>query len=214
MLQAAEPLADLRVGEEGEVARVVVVCAERCAASPAGAPGTYRIEGLADDVDVEVGDGLVRRLTITRDGDASVLGMTTARAPRRVRMSRCQPDAVCFDVDLFDAPPPPRPPSLGTIARGVDALEVRGAPTTLRAALERTAGETLSPAACAAARARLAADAWALGAFRTHALCVAANGAPGEADGYLARLQAYAPDETLARLRALLADGAGASPPR
>ena len=214
LAQAAGPLADLRVGEEGNIARVVVVCTGRCAASPGGIPGTYRIDGLSDEVDVAVDGDLVRRLTVTPDGEASVLTMTTARPSRRQRMSRCQPEAVCFDMDLSDAPSPPRPPSLGTIAREVDAFALRGAPTTFHAALERVSGEALSPDACTAARERLMADAYALDAFRTHALCVAADGAPGEADGYLARLQTYAPDEEVARLRALLAERAEASPKR
>ena len=211
-LMQAGPLADLRVGEDGEVARVVVVCTERCSAAPAdGGPGTYRIEGLLDEVRVETEGDLVRSLTVSPDGTASVLRVGTIRPPRRVRLSRCQPDALCFDMDLSNAPPPAPPPSLGTIARDVDAMAERAAPTGLRAALEREAGETLSPKACAAAKDRMMADAWALGAFRTHALCVAAGGAPGEGDGYLARLQAYAPDEELARLRALLADRPGAT---
>lgn len=219
LIQSAAPTADLRVGETGEIARVVVVCAERCSASPGGAPGTYRIEGLSDELDVAVGGELIRQLTVTPDGSASVLAVATARPPRRVRMSRCQPKAVCFDMDLSDAPPPPRPPSLGTLAREVDALEARGAPQTFRAELEAAAGEPLGPDACEAAHAAMMADAWALAAFRTHALCVGANGAPGEADGYLARLQAYAPDEGLARLRAMLAaelpgERGGASPQR
>ena len=209
------PLADLRVGEDADaaVARVMVVCTTPCSASPSDdGPGAYRIDGLRDAVDVRVDGPLIERLTVTPDGEASLLTVRAVRPPRRVRLSRCQPDALCFDMDLSDAPPPPRPPTLGTIARGVDEMAARGAPRPLRTALEAASGERLTPAACEDAYARLMADAHALGAFRTHALCVGANGAPGEADGYLARLAAYAPDETLPALRALLAEAAGASP--
>lgn len=207
------PLADLRVGEDGEIARVVLVCTEACTAAPAdGGPGTYRIEGLRDTVSVDTGGALVRGLTITPKGSASILRVDMTRPPRAVRLSRCAEASLCFDIDLSDAPPPPRPPSLGTITRGVDDLEARGAPqASLRAQLERAANQQLSPQVCAEAKTRLAANAWALGAFRTHALCTAARGAVGEADGYLARLEAYAPSDDLTVLRALLADRANAT---
>lgn len=210
----AGPLADLRVGEDeaGMVARVVVVCTGRCAAAPApGGVGAYRIEGLSDDVSVSVDGPLVEAVSVARDSDAAVLRVETARPPRRVRLSRCAPMALCFDMDLSEAPPPAPPPTLGTIARGLEDVEARGAPSPLRADLEAASGEALTPKACAAARDRMMADPWALDAYRVHAMCVAASGAPGEADGYLARLQAYAPDQATARLRALLAKPADAS---
>ena len=212
-LAQAGPLLDLRVGESEGVARVVLVCEARCSASPTdGGPGAYRIEGLSDELTVETGGKLVRSLTITPDGGASILTVETARKPRRVATSRCEPDALCLDLDLTDAAPPPPPPSLGTISRGVDALEARGAPKAdLRTALEAASGEGLGPDQCQRAEAAMMADAWNLGAFRTHALCVAARGQVGEADGYLARLEAYAPDEETAALRALLRARAGAT---
>ena len=188
----AGALVDLRVGEADGIARVVVVCEARCTAAPAGeGPAAYRIEGLSDEASVSLpGGALVRALSLSRDGGASTLRIETTRPPAGVRLSRCQPDALCFDLDVA----PPAPP-----------------PATLRAALEEASGEELSPEACAAAREGVMADAWALSAFRTHALCLAAGGAVGEADGYLARLQAYAPEEGLSALRALLAEDAPGS---
>ena len=207
------PLLDLRVGEADGVARVVLVCEARCSAAPTdGGPGTYRIEGLSDELSVETGGDLVRSLKITPDGTASVLMLEIARKPRRVATSRCEPGALCLDLDLTDAPPPPPPPSLGTISRGTAALAARGAPEAdLRSALEAASGERLGPDDCARAEAAMMADPWALGAFRTHALCTAARGQIGEADGYLARLEAYAPDEETGALRALLRARAGAT---
>ena len=205
LLQVA-PLADLRVGEAGEVARVVLVCEARCAASPSDeGPGAYRIEGVRDTVEIETGGALIGALRVTPEGDGATLSVETVRPPRQVRLSRCEPRALCFDFDLSDAPPPPPPPSLGTVTRGVEAFSAKGPPGTLRARLEAEAGRPLDGPACKAARVTLAADAWALDAFRTVALCRALDGAREDADGLLARLETYVPDEETARLRALVA---------
>ena len=89
-------------------------------------------------------------------------------------------------------------------------MAAKGPPVTLRSSLEAIAQMPLNERTCGDAEATLAADAWALGAFRIAAFCRAAGGALAEADGLLARLEAFAPDPGIARARAAIAEHGGA----
>jgi len=97
------------------------------------------------------------------------------------------------------APPPTSPPPPRAVQSTLKERVSAPAPETAHPfdfAREMTAilGKTNDPATCEGAAARLAADAWALGAMVDLAFCKAAAGALEEADDDFTRLLAYTPD--------------------
>ena len=175
LLALVGPVEDLRVGKEGEVVRVEIVCTEPCSASGRELEG-LSLDGVADEVSVAVEAGGVRGVKVS----PGRLSLRLAAAPSRWRLAACGPRRVCVDLDF---------------AGGDD----------LRATLEAETGEVLSPPVCAGASTTLRADPWDLGAYRTLALCRGAEGRLAEADGLLARRLSIGPDAVSLRARDVLA---------
>ena len=185
----AAPLSDLRVGTDGDVTRIVVVCETACAALEAG--DGWMIEGLDADLSVPLTpETRLDRISFTPVPSGSLLLVDAGVRPASVTTSPCQANAVCLDLD-FGAPEPGPAPA--------------AEPETLRGALEQVAGTELTQSRCEAAAASVEADAWALSEFRLHAFCRAADGATEEADGWLARLAKYADDPEARRAREVIA---------
>jgi hypothetical protein len=201
------PLADLRVGEAGGVARVEVVCAGPCEAEPS-AQG-WLLRGVEDELayDVSAAGARLTRVGIAPAQGGSRLSFETSRPDRGVTVKRCGRTSLCFDIDLRDAAPV-APDGVAAIEGGIAALEAKGpprlaedAPFSLRASL----GEDVPDAeACEAAAATVEEDAWALDALRTHALCRGLAGRRQEAATMLARLAGFTGSEEDLRLAALV----------
>lgn len=178
-LLLAAPLADLRVGQDADSARIEVVCSAPCEGRLEGR--ALLLVGVTDAFAVTL-EGPVERIELVGNEEGALLTYEADRPVASATIAACAA-SVCLDLRFA-------PPEDGT----------------LRALLSAQSGEPLGAADCADAAERLARDAWDLTAFRTAALCEAAAGRVREAASLLDRLLAYRPDPVAARARALLAD--------
>ncbi|MBB4658813.1 hypothetical protein [Parvularcula dongshanensis] len=209
LLAATAPLADIRVGTEDGIARVVLVCSAPCSAEPA-ADGGFLLTGVDDSLSVDFEDdpSSLRRISVTAERSGSRLDIETRTPPRAVEATLCGPQSLCFDLDLREVHAAPAD-TVGALDAALGRLAAEGPPVTLASALESLGGQAIDKKACTAAEARLEVDAWALDAFRMVAFCRAVAGNLSEADGLLARLEAFAPDPLVTRARALIKERVG-----
>ena len=176
LLAVLAPLADLRVGQDEATARIEVVCGGPCAGR-LDADGVI-LTGVDGTVSAPVPDGPVTRIDVSERGGTTRLTYTASATVVRAELAACGDERVCLDL--------------------------RFAPSDLRAALAAASGDALDAATCEAANRTLAADAYDLTAFRQVALCRAAGGRLREGAGLLDRLLAYRDDPAATRARAVL----------
>ena len=213
----AAPLLDLRVGEGAEAARIEVHCAGRCAGEIVG--GGVRLSGVTGDLDVPLEGPRLRQLSLTPTPTGALLSFDAAPASRT--LGACGPRIVCVDL-LFagggtpDAEDPVLGEPVSEAPRAQDTSPSPPALSPLRAKtvplgerLTRATGDSLTEAACAAAHARLAEDAWALGAYRRAALCAATKGDRSVAAARLERLLTVEDDPAARRALAVLSAAGG-----
>lgn len=183
---AFAPIADVRVGDDGALARIEIVCSRPCEAEPLSDQSFLIRQAKGDfTADVRAQSRWVQSIEMRSSREGAALTVKTIHKARAVLAVRCGPMRLCFDFDL--SMPKPTPPRV-TIA-GVDADLDRLFHKARLAELVPgdIADASKNDAGCGAAERALAEDAWNLYAYRTVAVCRAREGDPAAAERYLAR---------------------------
>ncbi len=186
---ALAPIADVRVGDDGPLARVEIVCGGPCFAEPLG-DQSFLIRAASGDftADVAAQSLLVRTITMQSGKEGSSLTVDTVRTPRSVSAAQCGPNRLCFDFDLSRPKPTQQRLTITDIDEDMDRLFERTRLATLVPG--DIAQASMNEKGCAQAETDLADDAWNLFAYRTVAVCRARAGDPDAAQ-LLARLDAF-----------------------
>lgn len=196
------PVSDVRVGDDGDTARVVIVCGGECAVEPDGTSSFY-VSGVAADFDIDVRSQSrhIRAIALRRGQGGSTLSVHTHAKAQSVRAARCGPRTYCFDYTL-SASPVSAAASGGTVQR-VARPTLEGISESLERLMHRTglleasAPEAMAIAtqdaqSCQSAERALVADAWNLFAYRAVAICMAQAGQVQVAARSLERLDSFA----------------------
>lgn len=90
---AAEPapaLADIEIGEKGDVLRVALICSRPCELAPV--EGGVRLKGVRAKVDIDLAarSALAERLTVVPDGEESLVRLTAASPVRQTTILSCE----------------------------------------------------------------------------------------------------------------------------
>jgi hypothetical protein len=164
------PITDVQVGDDGSTARVVVVCADACAAEPLGEQSFFIRQGRADfSADTTGQSAHVVSIRMNSERHGSVLTVETRAPARAVAADRCGPMRLCFD---FEFAAPAAHDGAGRM------VSFDGVSADLGRLLEKAqiSGAEAPALTCRQAEEALAADAFNLNAYRKVTACRAASG--------------------------------------
>ncbi|MEM9420956.1 MAG: hypothetical protein AAF986_00375, partial [Pseudomonadota bacterium] len=153
------PIADVRVGDDGTLARIEIVCSGPCQAEPMDTR-SFLVRSARGDftADVSGQSHLVRAISMRSIVSGAALTVDTVRVPRSVSAAQCGPNRLCFDFDLSSPKDSPGRVTLSEIDKDMDRLFERTRLATLVPG--DIAQASMNQGGCDQAEAALASDAW------------------------------------------------------